>query len=46
MCYHHLGDRRSLKQQYSSLQRILREELDVDPLPETSSLYETLMVSM
>jgi len=45
MCYHYMGDRRSLKQQYQSLRRILREELEVEPLPETASLYETLMVS-
>ncbi len=44
-CYHRLGDRRAVREQYQSLQHLLRRELDVDPLPETTGLYETLMVS-
>ncbi len=45
MCYHHVGDRRAVRDQFQRLEALLRRELDVDPLPETRSLYETLMVS-
>ncbi len=43
VCYHHLGDRRAIREQFETLESLLRRELDVEPLPRTRSLFETLM---
>lgn len=39
-CYVAAGDRDAALHQYELCERILREELDVPPLPETTALYE------
>lgn len=40
--YHHLGDRLALREQFDRLKEMLREELGVDPLPETLATYQRL----
>jgi ATP/maltotriose-dependent transcriptional regulator MalT/DNA-binding SARP family transcriptional activator len=43
MCYHQSGDRQAIRKHYDGLTRILRDELNVEPLPETASAYERLV---
>jgi DNA-binding SARP family transcriptional activator len=38
-----IGDRASVARAYSNLQKLLRDELNTKPLPETTSLYQELM---
>ncbi len=38
-----LGDRAGVKRIYADLQRLLRAELDADPMPETDRLYLSLL---
>lgn len=38
-CYTTTGDRQAARQQYEACVRALREELDVEPAPETVALY-------
>lgn len=40
--YHHLGNRQGVIRQYHLLTEILRDELQVEPLPQTISLYQRL----
>jgi LuxR family maltose regulon positive regulatory protein len=42
MCYHSVGDRRAVREQYQHLSELLRRELQVEPLSETKRLYEIL----
>jgi predicted ATPase len=41
-CYLALGDRQAALKQYEICQRILRDELDVEPQPETIALYRRI----
>jgi hypothetical protein len=41
-----MGDRHTIKEQYERLCRLLRDDLKVDPLPETSRTFETLITSL
>jgi predicted ATPase/DNA-binding SARP family transcriptional activator len=41
-CFVALGNRHAALQQYAQCVRALREQLAVDPAPETTALYETL----
>jgi len=43
MAYSRLGDRGQVGRTYQRCVQTLREELDVDPSPETSTLYQTLI---
>jgi DNA-binding SARP family transcriptional activator len=43
--YHLLGRDAEAIAQYERCQRILREEMDLDPAPETVALYETLQAN-
>ncbi|NNF06101.1 MAG: tetratricopeptide repeat protein [Candidatus Eisenbacteria bacterium] len=44
-CYHRMGDRKAVREQFESLKSLLRKELSVDPLDETLALFESLMIS-
>lgn len=44
--WHRLGNRAAVVQQYESLRRILQEELQLEPLPETERLYRELAQSL
>jgi DNA-binding SARP family transcriptional activator len=39
LCYYRLGDRASAVRQYQACAKILREELDLSPAPETGKLF-------
>ena len=41
--YAHIGNRAALREQYENLKTLLREELGVDPLPETVATYKRLV---
>jgi ATP/maltotriose-dependent transcriptional regulator MalT/DNA-binding SARP family transcriptional activator len=41
--YAQAGNRLAVREQYENLTRLLREELGVDPLPETTATYKRLM---
>ena len=41
--YARVGNRAAVREQYESLKTLLREELGVDPLPETVATYKKLM---
>lgn len=41
--YAHIGNRAALREQYETLKTLLREELGVDPLPETVATYKRLV---
>ena len=43
MCHHYAGDRHAVREQFERLKHLLREELGVEPLPDTASLYASLM---
>jgi LuxR family maltose regulon positive regulatory protein len=43
LAYSHLGDRGQVGRTYQRCVQILREELDVAPSPETSTLYQALI---
>jgi len=43
MCHHYAGDRHAVREQFDRLKTLLRDELGVDPLPDTASLYASLM---
>lgn len=45
-CYHQKGDRHAIREHFDRLSRILREELNVEPLPETRRAYEKLIASL
>ncbi|MFY9569772.1 MAG: bacterial transcriptional activator domain-containing protein, partial [Blastocatellia bacterium] len=38
-----LGNRAAVREQYEALKSLLREELGVDPLPETVATYKRLV---
>jgi LuxR family maltose regulon positive regulatory protein len=38
-CYYRLGDRAAAIRQYQACANVLREELGLDPTPETEALY-------
>lgn len=40
--YAHTGNRAALRDQYENLRTLLKEELGVDPLPETAATYKRL----
>jgi LuxR family maltose regulon positive regulatory protein len=42
-CYTLAGDRRAVREHWQRLVRLLREELGVEPLPETTRSYEALV---
>lgn len=41
--YYLAGDRAAALQQFDACQRLLREEMDVDPMPETLALRQTIL---
>src|ERR1041384_8021117 len=41
--YARIGNRAAVREQYETLTRLLRDELGVDPLPETVTTYKRLM---
>ena len=43
MCHHYAGDRHAVREQFERLKTLLRDELGVEPLPDTATLYATLM---
>jgi len=43
--YAQVGNRLAVREQYENLTRLLREELGVDPLPETAATYKRLVSS-
>jgi DNA-binding SARP family transcriptional activator len=45
MCYHKAGDQAAIRAHYQRLIRILHEDLGVEPLPETSRVYRSLVGS-
>jgi LuxR family maltose regulon positive regulatory protein len=42
-CYAQIGNRAAVREQFESLKALLREELGVDPLPETAATYQRLV---
>jgi len=40
--WHRLGNRAAVERQYQTLTRLLAEELDADPMPETQAVYAEL----
>ncbi len=46
MCYHKLSDRNSIREQYDKLCRVLKEDLKVAPLPDTTRTFESLITSL
>ncbi|HEY3136910.1 MAG TPA: BTAD domain-containing putative transcriptional regulator [Blastocatellia bacterium] len=44
--YAQIGNRAAVREQYARLERLLREELGVDPLPDTVATYKRLMREM
>ena len=44
LAYHGLGDRGQVARAYQRCVQTLRQELDVDPAPETVALWERLKV--
>ncbi|MGC8875390.1 MAG: AfsR/SARP family transcriptional regulator [Chloroflexia bacterium] len=44
--WHSLGNRSAVLHQYESLRKLLRDELQVEPLPETQQLYRELAGSL
>jgi len=43
MCHHYAGDRHAVREQFDRLKTLLRDELGVEPLPDTATLYASLM---
>jgi len=43
MCHHYAGDRHAVREQFDRLKTLLRNELGVEPLPDTTTLYASLM---
>jgi len=43
MCHHYAGDRHAVREQFDRLKTLLRDELGVEPLPDTTTLYASLM---
>jgi LuxR family maltose regulon positive regulatory protein len=41
-CYYRQGDRAAAIRQYQTCARILREEMGVNPMPETEQLYQQI----
>jgi DNA-binding SARP family transcriptional activator len=39
-----MGNRAAVREQYETLKALLREDLGVDPLPETVATYKRLML--
>jgi DNA-binding SARP family transcriptional activator len=38
-----LGDRKGIRKQYALLEKLLHDELDLEPLPETQTLFAKLI---
>ncbi|HEX7877823.1 MAG TPA: BTAD domain-containing putative transcriptional regulator [Candidatus Eisenbacteria bacterium] len=44
-CYNLAGDRQAVHEQYRRMVRLLREDLGIEPLPETTRSYESLVAA-
>jgi len=42
-CYNRLGDRKAMIRQYRQLEAVLADELEIEPMPETQRLFQTLL---
>ena len=42
-CHAANGNRKAIKEEYQHLVKLLREEMDTDPLPETARIYHSLI---
>ncbi|MBU0491938.1 MAG: tetratricopeptide repeat protein, partial [Chloroflexi bacterium] len=43
LCHYHAGDQAMARRAYDECQQALREELDVEPMPETPALYAQIL---
>jgi hypothetical protein len=42
LCYHHLGNRSAALRQFFQCAELLKQELDVEPMPATLQLYQNI----